>query len=422
MNAHTLLTGWVLLSLLGMPALAQPNAQPNAQAYLPAEAAVKEALLASPGIQSARSQKEALNLRANTLRTGTAEFTLRANLQERRVPASQERFSETSFALERPLRLWGKSSVDGQLSDKTLALAAVTFNDAMHEASRELMRLWFAHAQAALAQRQAQQQVVSATQIHKLAQARFKQGEIARMDLELSQAEVQRAKAALQLAQADLDSAVSQFQRRYPALNLTAPLAVSNPQHLGEFTQGKDVLKQSFLSQNHELNTLRLEAERMQLWAERARLDRQADPTLGVFSARDRGGAEQVTGLTFSMPLSGSVRRDHAQATLADAQAATDKVRQLEQQLSAAFDQLWIQFHSKRVAASQLQMAADTQAQAADKSRKAYALGEHTMSEMLNIARAAHEHQFAASRLQLETMERLTELQLELHQVWDFDM
>ncbi len=418
MNTLAFLKVFFLAGLLTLPALAAPNAQ----AYLPPEAAVKEALLNSPGIQSARAQKEATTLRANTLRTGTAEFILRANLQERRGPSSHERWTETTFMLERPLRLWGKASVDGRLSEKTAALAEVEFNDAMHEASRELMKLWFAHAQAALSQGQAQKQVDSATQIHQLAQARFKQGEIARLDLELSQAEVQRAQAAAQLAKADLGSAAAGFQRRYPTLRLPEQTAITKLNNAGDFVQSQDELKLLYLNQNHELNALRLEAQRLQLWAERAQLDRRADPTVGIYSARDRGGAEHVTGLTFSMPLSGSVRRDHAQATLADAQSAADKVRRLEQQLSAAFDQLWIQFHSKREAAGQLQSAADTQSRAADKSRKAYALGEHTMSDMLNIARTAHEHQFAAARMQLETMERMAELQLELHQVWDFDL
>jgi len=418
MTTPPFLTGVFLAGVLALTA----QAAPNAQAFLPAEAAVKEALLASPGIQSARAQKEALTVRANTLRSGTAEFIFRANLQERRVPASHERWTETTFSLERPLRLWGKASVDGHLSDKTVALAEIAFNDALHEASRELMTLWFAHAQAALADDHAQKQLDSATQIQQLAQARFKQGEIARLDLALSQAEVQRTLAAAQLAKADLGGAAAAFERRYPTLVLPAQSAITNLTEAGDFAQSQDELRMFFLQQNHELNTLRLEAQRLQLWAERARLDRRADPTVGLYSAHDRGGAENVTGLSISMPLSGSVRRDHAQATLADAQAAADKVRRLEQQLSAAFDQLWIQFHSKRSAAQQLQSAAETQTRAASTSRKAYALGEHTMSEVLLIARAAHEHQFAASRMQLETMERLAQLQLELHQVWDFDL
>jgi len=418
MKAHTLLNGWVLLSLLSLPAVAAPNAQ----AYLPAEAVVKEALLASPGMQSARAQKEALNLRALTLRSGSAEFTLRANLQQRRVPASQERWNEHTLSLERPVRLWGKSAVDGQLSDKTLALAEIAYNDAMHEASRELMKLWFAHAHAALAERHAQQQVSSATQIHQLAQARFKQGEIARMDLELSQAEVQRAQAAQQIAQAELANAATGLFGRYPGLPVSSSQQIIHAQVMGDFAESQATLKQVFLKENHELNLLRIEAERLQLWAERARLDRLPDPTVGVYSARDRGGAEQVTGLSLSMPLSGSVRQNAAQATLADAQAAADKVRRLQQQLSAEFDQWWTGFHSKRAASAQLQLAADTQKSAADKSRKAYALGEHSLFEMLMIARTAQEQQFAASRLQLEMLESLALLQLELHQIWDFDL
>lgn len=409
-------TAWALTLPLAASAAVQ------AQRYLPAEAVVKQALLASPGIQSARAQQEALNLRAHTLRIGHAEFTLRANLQQRRVPQSQERFNENTLSLERPVRWWGKSALDGQLSDKTQALAAIGFNDAMHEASRELMKLWFAHAQAALAQAQAQQQLDSVSQIHQLAQARFKQGEIARMDVELSQAEVLRAQAALQLSQAELANAAAAVHSRYPDLPLSAQALRIEVPALGDFDAPQATLRQLFLEQNHELNMQRLDAERLQLWAQRAQLERMPDPTLGVYSARDRGGAEQVTGLSLSFPLPGEARRDTAQATLADAQAAADKVRRLQQQLSAEFDQGWQRFHSQRAAAAQLQQAADTQQRAADKSRKAYALGEHSLFEMLMIARAAHEQQFAASRMQLDMLQSLALLQLELHQIWDFDL
>ena len=418
LSLRTFVQAALLASLAHSPA----HAAPNAQRYLPAEALVQEALLSSPAVLSARAQKEALTLRAHTLRTGTAEFTLRANLQQRRVPASQERFNENTISLERPLRWWGKSAVDGQLADKTVALAEIAFNDAMHEASRELMKLWFVHAQAVLAHTQAAQHSRSAEQIQALAQARFKQGEIARMDLELAQAEVQRAQAAQQLAQADLANAGAALARRYPSLPVQSAVPVIRAQDMGDFAESKEALLQTFLAQNHELNTLRVEAERLQLWAERARLDRLPDPTVGVYTAHDRGGAEQITGLSVSLPLPGSVRRDTAQATLADAQAAADKVRRLQQMLSAEFDQWWTGFHSKRAAAAQLQSAADTQTRAAEKSRKAYALGEHSLLEMLLIARAAHEQQFAAARLQLEMLESLAQLQLQLHQIWDFDV
>jgi len=416
LGAFAALLGWAAM----MPLVAL--AAPDAQRYLPAEAVVKEALLASPSILSARAQKDALNLRAQTLRTGTAEFTLRANLQQRRVPTSQERLNEHTLSLERPVRLWGKSAVDGQLSDTTHALAEIAFNDALHEASRELMKLWFVHAQAGLALAHAQEQVRSAKQIHELAQARFKQGEIARMDLELSQAEVQRAQAAQHLAQAEVDNAAAALRQRYPGLPLPMASPQISAQNMGDFAETPAVLKQAFLAQNHELNMQRLEAERLQLWAERARLDRLPDPTVGVYSARDRSGAEQVTGLSLSMPLSGAVRRDHALATLADAQAAADKVRHLQQPLSAQFDQWWSRFHTQRAAAEQLRSAAETQTRAAEKSRKAFALGEYSLFETLTIGRTAQEQQFAAARMQLDTLESLALLQLELHQIWDFDL
>lgn len=54
--------------------------------------------------------------------------------------------------------------------------------------------------------------------------------------------------------------------------------------------------------------------------AARARAERIADPSLGLRHFRERGGAEQVTGLVVSLPLGGSHRR--ALADEASAQAA----------------------------------------------------------------------------------------------------
>jgi hypothetical protein len=58
---HFRVFGLIFLSLTWLPLMA--GAAPDAKRYLPAETVVKEALLASPGIDSARAQKQALNLR-----------------------------------------------------------------------------------------------------------------------------------------------------------------------------------------------------------------------------------------------------------------------------------------------------------------------------------------------------------------------
>jgi hypothetical protein len=122
-----------------------------------------------------------------------------------------------------------------------------------------------------------------------------------------------------------------------------------------------------------------------------------------------------------SMPLSGEARSHHAAATAADAQAAEDQVRWAEQQLSATFESMWQQLLHKRNAAELLKSAALRQAQAADKARKGYALGEGSLSEVLMMDRLASDNLHAAERMQLEAVELQALIRLDLHQMWDFD-
>ncbi len=86
------------------------------EAWLPPAAQVAPVLQASPLIQAARARQEAQLQRARGLEAGSAEWALRLNQQQRRVRDPQERFAETTLALERPLRLWGKAGMDARIA------------------------------------------------------------------------------------------------------------------------------------------------------------------------------------------------------------------------------------------------------------------------------------------------------------------
>ena len=180
-------------------------------------------------------------------------------------------------------------------------------------------------------------------------------------------------------------------------------------------------MREEFLEKNHELNMLRIDAKRLRLSAERVSKDRLPDPTLGVFTARERSGSEKISGLLFSVPLPGSAREFHANASLAEAQSAGDKVRLFEQQLGAMFENMWFQFQNKKKAAENLRLAWQRQAVAAEKSLKAYTLGEGTLSQVLMISRLASENLNSAEHMSLEVVELLSLIRLDLHQIWDFD-
>ena len=393
--------------------------------YLPAETTVKEALLSSPLMQAARSKKEAGIARAKGIDSGTAEFTLRSTSQRRRDVAAGTQLHESMVSIERPVRFWGKRGMDADLASQTQAFADIEYADAMHEGARELMRFWFAYLRALADQKNAMTTYDLAAKMQRLTQSQLKQGEISQLDAELANAEFERITAARSVADAQLASSASAFTRRYTGMtlpmHLPAAVRLDASANLSALTETMAAMRQEFLDKNHELNMMRVDAQRLRLAADRASRDRLPDPTVGVFSGRERAGAETISGVMFSMPFPSASRFHHATALVADAQAASDKVLLAEQQLGAMFDSMWIQFQHKRAAADNLKSAAQRQALAAEKSVKAYTLGEGSLSDVLLIARMASDNLNAAERMQLEVVELLALIRLDLHQIWDFD-
>jgi outer membrane protein TolC len=393
--------------------------------YLPAEAAVKDALISSPLMQAARSKKEAGTARAKGIDSGTAEFTLRSTSQRRRDVSAGTQLHESMVSIERPVRFWGKRGMDADLATQTQAFADIEYADAMHEGARELMRSWFAYLRALADQKNAVTTFDLAAKMQRLTHIQFKHGEISQLDAELANAEFERITAARSVADAQLAASASAFTRRYAGLvlpaHMPAALRFDTAPGLSALTEPMAVMRQEFLDKNHELNMMRVDAQRLRLAADRASRDRLPDPTLGVFSGRERAGAETISGVMFSMPFPSASRFHHASAVVADAQTASDKVLLAEQQLGAMFDSMWIQFQHKRTAADSLKSAAQRQALAAEKSVKAYTLGEGSLSDVLLMARMASDNLNAAERMQLEVVELLALIRLDLHQIWDFD-
>jgi outer membrane protein TolC len=404
-------------ALLGL-ATAAAYAQQDVLAYLPAESAVRAAIIDSPGLQAARSRKEALAQRAQAIQAGSAEVSWRSSFQRRRLPATQEQFGEFTLGLERPLRLWGKSAMDASVATQTEAFAEVEYADALHEASRELIKLWFSHRRALSDHQNAADSLALADSLRQAAAARLKQGELSQLDASLAQAEWQRAQATLALAQAQSQAAAATLARRYPGLTQVAAGPLPS---LPDISDTLEALRPMFMDKNHELRMLRLDAERQRLAAERLALDRRPDPTVGVFVARDRGGAEQIAGVSLSIAFPGAGRIAQARAALAEAQTASDKVRAIEPQLSAGFEATYLQFRHKRLAAEQLRAAAEQQNLAESKSRRAFGLGEQTLSELLQIARTASAWRHDAELMHLDAAELSALIRLDLHQIWDFD-
>ena len=408
----------VLVSSLWLTTPVPTHAQEEVLPYLPEATVVKDSLLNSPGIASALAKREAQRERARGIQAGHAEFTVRGNVQNRRAGLPEGRSTESMISLERPLRLWGKSAQDTALALQTETVAGIEYTDALHEASRELLKQWFVYLRALAEHRNAMLNLEYIQQLQKQVERRLQRGELAQLDLTLAGAELSRAEAARNTSEAQLAGIQATFTRRYPTIVL--PSKIPNAP-MPPMPRGHETLRESFLTRNHELNLLRAETRRLQLLAQRLNLERNPDPTLGIFTATERGGAEQVSGISLSFPIAGPARSANARMAIAEAQSLEAHAQKVEQTLAGGFDAFWAQMMHKRSAAENLNQAAQKQLVAAEKSRKAFTLGEYTLTQALQVNRTASEYRHAAQTMQLEVVESVALLWLDLHEIWDLD-
>ena len=405
----------VCLGVISAPLYAQSDDWQN---VLPVSPVVKQVLLNSPVAAQAVAQRRALEARADAVQAGNGEFNLRHTQQRRRLNESPTRYSENSFSVERPFRAWGKAGLDADIAAQTRALAEVTQADAMHEASRSLLSRWFDQLRAMADQQLAQQHLQLANQLAQQTQARQRHGEVSQLDAALAKADALRAQAASNAAKAQLAQTTAALRAHYPDLPL--PTA-----RTGDFAlpawQDLTLQKPQYLEHNHELRMLRAQAERMRLVGERTNRDRLPDPTLGLFTASDRDGAERIQGVSLTWPLPGAARSAQAQAAYAEALAAQSALRVAQSQWSAHFDAQVALARARLLSASELNEAARTQTEAAQKATLAYTLGEGSMAELIQIQRNAAEQRRDALRQTLDALEVWANLQLDLHLLWDMD-
>ena len=390
-----------------------------ANEYLPSEAQAKRSILESPQVLAAYSKQQALINKADVIANGTAEFTVRASGQRRRVDEfNNNRYFEHQISIERPIRYWNKWNADIALADATKSFANIEYADAIHEASKELLGAWFNYIKAIRGRTIAQQNLEYGQQISKITQTRFKVGEVAQLDTQLTAAELGRLQAAFEIAKAQASAAMSLMKNRYPTIVLAQDIQLDA---IPNDTDDQDKVRIDFLNKNHELNMLKLDAERYSMIAKRTELERIPDPTIGLFNARERGGSEIINGISISIPIPSSARTSYVNVAQAESLASKQRVLLVTQKLSSEFDGLWQQVQSKRVAAEVLQSSATIQKQAALKAQKAYALGEGTVTDLIVSRKTANENQYQADMMSIEAIEAYYQLKLDMHDIWDFD-
>lgn len=388
---------------------------------LPPDEIVARVLRANPGVQAASSQVRAEEARRQGLEAGQYEWNVKLGGQQRRSnPATspEERFNEWNAAIERPLRLPGKGRQDAALGAAGVALAETGQGDALHEASRNLLKLWFAWLKEGAATAQWGDQV---SLLEKQAQAvkrRQQLGDAAILESIQSEAAVAHAEAQRTQAQIRRSIAAEDLRRRFPGLPLVETSPIAEPQPIkGNEAAWLDAILQA----SHELGLARGESQKAQILAGRASQELLPDPTVGMLVSRERGGEDHIVGAYVSIPLPGGARRALTDASLAQVSSSHFREAAVRQKVEAEAAALYqsataavATWQAGRNAAERLKLAAEMTA-------RAYQLGEGSLNDLLNSRRLANEAALNARLLQLDALELAYRLRLDAHQLWDLD-
>jgi outer membrane protein TolC len=388
---------------------------------LPPTEIVARVLLANPSVQAANSQIRVEEANRSRLEAGNYEWNLRLGGQQRRSrPAAgpDERFNEWNAAIERPLRLPGKASLDSELGAAGVALADTGRGDALHEASRNLLKSWFVWLKESAAASQWSEQLTLLEKQTKAVQRRQQLGDAAR--LETIQTEAALAQAAAQLAQARVrqQTASEDLRRRYPGLPTATPSAIADPTPVeGSEAEWVNAIREH----SHELELSRGETQRARIAASRASGDRLPDPTFGLHVSRERAGEDRIVGAYVSIPLPGGGRRATSDAASAQAEVANYREAAATQKISAEAAMLYQSASAAFASWQASRNAAERLTQAAEMTARAYQLGEGSLNELLAARRLANEAQLSARLMQLDALEQHYRLQLDAHRLWAMD-
>ena len=403
------------LVLLFLAAGAQ--AAPTAPTALPPEAEVRRVLASLPALRQGVLNTQLAGAERDKLAAGPYEWTVRAGASRRSAPGA-ERYLEQEVALERPLRWFGKASLDQALGEQGMTVARALHGDAWHEAGRALLRDWFDALRDLAGVARLEEQLAVTQRLQSIAARRVQAGDGAALDLLQADTEQRRVLALLQQARQRSEQSLTLLAISYPGL--PRPQADSLPlPHTG--SESAASWAERIVHDNHELQLAQAEADLYAMRASRLASDAMPDPTLSLRAARERDGQERVFGVSLSFPLPGAGRTADRSAAAIKASMARERVAQTRLRVAlaarrAASDSV----HSHAIWTTLQEVQQQTMRQA-ELMQRAYQAGECTLAVALAGRRQALDAALTAQTAQIESLAAQARLQLDAHAIWSID-
>ncbi|MCU0946712.1 MAG: TolC family protein [Porphyrobacter sp.] len=402
----------LLLSAALMVGTAAPLA---AEAGLPPEEAVAQALVDHPSVTAARARLNAARARADALRKGPYEFTVQGSHTRRSVQGGNE-FPEYDAQLSRPIRLPGKARLDRAIGEHGTEVAENVAEDARHEAALLLAAHWFDWLSAAAQARVDRSAVANYEAAVTALQRRRTLRDASQLEVDQAEGALAEARRALEQSSGMAALARTRLETHFPSLPLPsdAPEVPLPDMADARLSQLGDLV----IVNSHLIAAAEAESARMAAVSDRAKADRFADPTVGVRLFSEFGGIERGAGVVVSLPLGGGYRKALASEARAGASAAAadEQLARFDVTETARSDVTEARFRIATWQRSRDSVAAHMTA--LEKLRRGHQLGEIDLADLLLGERMVHDAFRTEAAARTEAMRAITRLRIDAHDLW----
>lgn len=408
MTIRLLLIG--LLTISGAVQAVQPVNPPG---LLPTEMA-RPLLEQDPGVTAARADLEVALQEAGILDRSPYEWTARTTGQQRSVE-NGPRYNEWNFAVERTVRLPGKTAADRALGTAAVEASQARYGEVLHETALELMTLWVEWLATEQARELAESTLQSIQSNLAAVEKRVHAGDASKLDLSIAHAELAEQKGLDNDAKTQAAAAWARLSARFPGvarqpLSLPAPLPIE---------EDASFWRERILTQSDELKVVQAQLQMDQAHAARAQSDKTPDPTLGAYTASEVGGRERISGVMLSMPIPGGLRDARSVRASAVAEVSRQQVEFKRRQLGSKIASAVVTTRGAYGSLQSAHEAAAAMRQNAALMQRAYALGEAELQALLLARRQATAALNAALQAQATALKSYYGLLIDAHLIWD---
>ena len=408
------------ITLSGLLVCALPSWAQNQPAPLdlPPTASARQWIEQDPSVVEARSALREASHTAAMLTAGSHEWTARLSLQRRGYQAGGPDSREWNAQLERGIRVNGKAGLDREIGETELVIAEARVGEAIHEAAKSLLDLWIDGLAAVQSQALLQQQQSFAQANLQAVARRKKAGDASALDVGVAISDAADVERQASQADTTLAKARAKLRVRFPeAQLLTRMLGDPVPPAGGEAQWLTRVLDAA-----DPLRIAEGQLKKAELKASRAAADRVADPTVSLYTASEFFRQERIVGVSLSIPLGGTYRRERALQALQEAETARAAVDRQRRELETSVAETHADATGHLLRWQLAEKATAASSENARLTQRAYSLGETDLQSVLLARRQFLEASRSALGARAETLRANYRLLIDAHLIWDLSI